>query len=268
MYHRGWENGGWVEDWEPLGGKFDSEPAIVAWGENRLDIFGLGTDDQMYHKWWNGSEWGPSQADWQPLGGQFISAPAVTSGGANHLHVFGIQADRQVYHKEWNGGPDWVPSALDWQALGGEFKTFPPPSKPSRLDFDAQMNFPGATAANGHIHITLNSDGTAEWSGDVRATGALPYTFAIVAAVIDFQNRAYTFSQGGQVDGTLAIGPRQVNWNESGGPPVPSLVENWGDLFGCGNAPFKWQASVSVDVIALMPNLIQGVSEVIEVVSK
>jgi hypothetical protein len=35
---------------------FNCAPA-VAWGANRLDIFGLGTDNQMNHKAWNGSAW-------------------------------------------------------------------------------------------------------------------------------------------------------------------------------------------------------------------
>ena len=45
--------------------------AVASWGANRLDIFGLGTDDQMYHKAWDGSAWWPSETGWQPLGGKF-----------------------------------------------------------------------------------------------------------------------------------------------------------------------------------------------------
>jgi hypothetical protein len=39
-------------------------------GANRLDVFGLGTDDGMYHKAWNGSNWSPS---WESLGGTFLN---------------------------------------------------------------------------------------------------------------------------------------------------------------------------------------------------
>jgi hypothetical protein len=35
---------------EALGGTFDSKLFAVSWGNNRLDIFGLGTDDSLYHK--------------------------------------------------------------------------------------------------------------------------------------------------------------------------------------------------------------------------
>ena len=35
-----------------------------------MDIFGLGTDDRMYHKYWIPYiiNWGPSQTDWELLG--------------------------------------------------------------------------------------------------------------------------------------------------------------------------------------------------------
>jgi hypothetical protein len=33
--------------------------AAVAWGPNRIDIFGLGTDNAMYHQAWDGKEWLP-----------------------------------------------------------------------------------------------------------------------------------------------------------------------------------------------------------------
>jgi hypothetical protein len=34
-----------------------------------LDIFVEGTDAAMYHKWWDGSHWGPSVSTWERLGG-------------------------------------------------------------------------------------------------------------------------------------------------------------------------------------------------------
>ncbi|MFI0910505.1 matrixin family metalloprotease [Streptomyces abikoensis] len=46
-------------------------PAVVSWGENRLDIFGLGLDSAMWHKAWDGTHWLPSPDGWDRLGGQF-----------------------------------------------------------------------------------------------------------------------------------------------------------------------------------------------------
>jgi Repeat of unknown function (DUF346) len=43
----------------------------VSWGPDRLDIFGLGTNNEMFHKSWDGISWGPSQTGWEALGGVF-----------------------------------------------------------------------------------------------------------------------------------------------------------------------------------------------------
>jgi hypothetical protein len=56
-----------MTDWEGLGGVFNSAPAATSWAAGRLDIVGLGTDNQMYHKWYDGG-WGPSISDWESLG--------------------------------------------------------------------------------------------------------------------------------------------------------------------------------------------------------
>jgi hypothetical protein len=98
--------------------------ATVAWGSNRLDIFGLGTDNQMYHKAWDGNAWLPSLTDWEPLGGVFNSPPAVASWGSNRLDIFGLGTDNQMYHKAWNGNA-WLPSVDGWDALGGVFNSPP-----------------------------------------------------------------------------------------------------------------------------------------------
>ena len=95
---------------------------MAAWGANRLDIFALGTDDQMYHKAWNGA-WFPSATGWEALGGKFDSAPAVAAWGANRLDIFALGTDDQMYHKAWNGA--WFPSATGWEALGGKFDPAP-----------------------------------------------------------------------------------------------------------------------------------------------
>src|SRR5262245_213410 len=93
---------------------------VTAWGQNRLDIFGVGTDGAMYPKAWTGTSWAPSPLDWERLGGVFTSPPAVASWGNNRLDVFGLGSDGAMYHKAWDGAA-WRPSPLDWEHLGGVF---------------------------------------------------------------------------------------------------------------------------------------------------
>jgi hypothetical protein len=46
--------------WESLGGATFRPVTAVSWASDRLDLFVRGTDDVIYHKWWDGSNWGPS----------------------------------------------------------------------------------------------------------------------------------------------------------------------------------------------------------------
>jgi hypothetical protein len=129
MLHKAWD-GAWhpsPTDWESLGGKFTSRPAVASWGPNRLDVFGLGTDNNaMHHIAWDGGSWG-----WDSLGGGFTSPPAVASWGPNRLDVFGRGTDNSMYHGWWDGG-----SWQLWENLTFRF-TGPPAvasSGPNRLD--------------------------------------------------------------------------------------------------------------------------------------
>ncbi|SAL87993.1 hypothetical protein AWB67_07514 [Caballeronia terrestris] len=97
-------------------GRKKSSVACVSWGPNRLDIFGVGTDNQMYHKAWNGTCWLPSQREWEPLGGSFRSSPAAVSGERNRLNLIALGTDNQMYHKAWNGH-SWLPSQNGWEPL-------------------------------------------------------------------------------------------------------------------------------------------------------
>src|SRR5262245_54521221 len=97
---------------------------VTAWSQNRLDLFGTGTDGAMWHKAWNGSAWLPSVLGWERLGGTFTSPPAVASWGQNRLDPSGTGTDGAMWHKAWNGSA-WIPSALGWERLGGTF-TSPP----------------------------------------------------------------------------------------------------------------------------------------------
>ena len=52
----------------PVGAPRPSSSPVVSWAANRLDVFVLGTDRALYHKWWNGSAWGPSLTGYEGHG--------------------------------------------------------------------------------------------------------------------------------------------------------------------------------------------------------
>ena len=95
-----------------------SSSPVVAWGPSRIDTFVLGTDRALYHKYWNGSAWGPSVTGYENLGGVCTSAPQVVSWGANRLDAFVTGTDSALYHKWWNGSA-WGPSVSGYENMGG-----------------------------------------------------------------------------------------------------------------------------------------------------
>ena len=211
---------------------------VTSWGQNRLDIFGLGTDGAMYHKAWDGSAWRPSPLDWARLGGVFTSPPAVVAWGQNRLDVFGLGTDGAVYHKAWDGTA-WRPSPLDWERLGGIF-TSPPAVVawgPNRLDIFG-LGIDGAM-----YHKAW--DGAA-WRPSPLDWERLGGVFTSPPAVAAWgNNRLDIFGLG--TDGAVyhkawdgaAWRPSLLDWERLGGVfTSPPVVTAWGqnrlDIFGLG----------------------------------
>src|SRR5450759_1244729 len=96
--------------WESLGGVLTSDPTAVSWGPNRLDVFARGSDNAMWHKFYDGSRW----SGWASLGGSLTSAPDASSCAAGHLDVFTTGANAGLYPLGFNGS--WG----SWQSLGGQ----------------------------------------------------------------------------------------------------------------------------------------------------
>jgi hypothetical protein len=113
--------------WESLGGVLTSSPAVSSWGVNRLDCFVRGTDNAMWHRWWDGAAW----RGWESLGGVLTSAPAAVSWGANRIDCFVRGTDNAMWHKWWDGS-GW----RGWESLGGVLTSSPAVSSwgTNRLD--------------------------------------------------------------------------------------------------------------------------------------
>jgi len=117
---------GWSE-WEDLGGILTSAPAVASWQANRLDVFGRGQNQALWHKYWDGRRW----SEWEDLGGVLTSAPTVASWGPNRLDVFGRGQNQALWHKYWDGRR-WS----EWEDLGGVLTSAPAAVSwgPNRID--------------------------------------------------------------------------------------------------------------------------------------
>jgi hypothetical protein len=120
----GWQN------WESLGGVLASGPDVSSWGPGRLDVFVQGTDNQLWHRWWDANSW----SDWEPLGGVLTSGPGAVSWSDGRIDVFVRGDDNQLWHRWYDGA--WSP----WEPLGGVLTSGPDVSSwgPGRLDVFVQ----------------------------------------------------------------------------------------------------------------------------------
>jgi hypothetical protein len=125
--HKAWTGDSWypsITKWEDFGGDFSSAPAIVSWGTNRLDIFGIDAESgSVKHKYWDSgsNSWAPSGKDWEDLGGgPFVGDLTASSWGENRFDVWAAGEDGQLNHLYWDGY-----TYKDWEQMGGAFETAP-----------------------------------------------------------------------------------------------------------------------------------------------
>ena len=93
-----------------LGGALIGGPDASATSASKTDVFVRGTDNQLWHKSWNGTAWG----NWEPLGGVLTADPGAVAAGAASIDVFVRGSDKQLWENTWNGSA-WT----GWQPLAG-----------------------------------------------------------------------------------------------------------------------------------------------------
>lgn len=232
MRHVGFTGNAWLPSqagFESLGGGFFSKPAAASRNSNTVDVFAVGLNGQLYHNAWTGSAW--EFPEWtQSLGGQFLSPPIVVSSGPNRLDIFGLGTNMKMYHRAVVAD-SWSPTLTEpWDFLGGPaggsfINPTNPPVPPNRLDFDTGwIAFAGPAAVGGPAHVTLYSNGNAEFSGRFHDSGASSYNYGVVVGIIDSKGNKYPF----QHIGAVSAQSRNDAWDTL--TNNPNISTNWSAL--------------------------------------
>ena len=86
--------------------KIVGAPAMVSWAKDRIDIFARGSDDGLWHLYFNEKGW----STWEKLGGGIATSPAVSSWEEGRLDVTatGVAGDLMHFWFDENGwqGPE------------------------------------------------------------------------------------------------------------------------------------------------------------------
>jgi hypothetical protein len=109
LRHRVLASGAWTLD-ENLGGTLASGPAVTAWAVDRMEVFAIMDDGELWDRYWDGENWHP----WESLGGELDPAvtPTASTWGPDRLDVFAQGRDGAAWHRWWDGS-SWVP----WERL-------------------------------------------------------------------------------------------------------------------------------------------------------
>lgn len=123
--------------------------AVATTGVNRLDTFIRGTDNQLWHRHWDGAHWGA----WEPLGGYLTADPAAVASAGGRIDVFVRGGDWGLWHKVFDGTA-WGP----YQSMGGPVYSAPAVASwaGGRLDLFV-------TAASGNVMHKWSADAGATW---------------------------------------------------------------------------------------------------------
>jgi hypothetical protein len=90
-------------------------PVLDHNGDSRLEVFMIGRDRQLYHRWQTQPNGGWNDK-WESLGGDWPSNPVIHRDGLG-LKIFLVGQDRQLYY----GSQDNIDAPVNISSLGGDW---------------------------------------------------------------------------------------------------------------------------------------------------
>jgi endoglucanase len=181
--------------WEDHGGVLASVPAAASWGNGRLDMFVLGSDGVIWHRFLNAGTY-----QWESLGGApMASEPSVVTTATGKIDVFARGRDNALWHDAFNG------SWSGWAKLGGVLAGAPAAVSIGSGKIDAFVQ-----GTDNHLW-SANFDGLSTWTWiDLGGLlGASPSAASASPGTVD------AFVQG--ADGALWRWSSAGGWSALGG---------------------------------------------------
>jgi acylphosphatase len=134
LYHR-WQtapnSSQWSEAWTSLGGQWwvGSNPAVANNADGRLEVFLVGLDKQLHHRWQTAKNDSSKWSEGSPsLLNEWPDDSAVAKNADGRLEVYIVGSDEHLYHR-WQTAPNssvwsvWTEGnfTTNWNSLGGQF---------------------------------------------------------------------------------------------------------------------------------------------------
>jgi hypothetical protein len=191
--------------------------------DGRLEVFGVGTDNAVWHNWQNAAHAGP-WSGWASLGGVVTSDPAVFLNSDGRLEVFARGLDNAVWHN-WQKAPHAGPWS-GWASLGGVVT-----SDPVVVDnSDGRLEMFARGTDNALWHNWQKAPHAGPWSGWASLGGSIT---SDPSAFVNSDGRLEVFARGTDnalwhIWQTKAHAGPWSNWASLGGSITsdPVVVDN------------------------------------------
>merc|ERR1712137_1511818 len=111
--------------WVTLGGSFKGGPTVVRSNDGRLEVFGRGADNSIWHKY-QAEPNSPAWTQWMSLGSKnkFSSNPVAILSSEGFIHLFAKGIDNSLMHKtQFTNNTLFV--WTEWTSLGGSLTSQP-----------------------------------------------------------------------------------------------------------------------------------------------
>ncbi|MFJ9540843.1 hypothetical protein ACIRPX_26720 [Streptomyces sp. NPDC101225] len=151
-------NSGW-RGWEKIGGTLVGSPTVISRAPGTTDVFGVGTDGEVYHLSQAAGGWGA----WESLGAAAFSDITAVSSGPDSMDILFLGQDSTIWHRSWKGGR-WA----DWDRSKG-----PILSRPSAVVWNGGLQIVATGPNSDLMHLVYREgDGffTSESLGDALSS--------------------------------------------------------------------------------------------------
>src|SRR5207302_1222099 len=229
LWQKGFDSsfGGW-QPWQnlgtPSGLTLTQDPGAVSWGTNRVDVFVIASDGNVWHRTFTSSGWGGWESWGAPTGITWASGVDASSWGSGHLDVFGAGNDGAVWHRAWDSATGFPA----WESLGLPVSINPETKFVTRFPVSSS---PGAVSSGAnHVDLFARSGGAlyqdtfdgSSWSGWVSvSTPSLSASTGIDAAS---QGAGLLDVFGSNGDGSIMhIAYASGAWQNPESRPTPPL---------------------------------------------
>ncbi|MEA2993062.1 MAG: hypothetical protein QOD40_1982 [Alphaproteobacteria bacterium] len=186
--------------------------AVTVNSDGRLEVFGLGTNQALWHIWQQVPHAGP-WSSWASLGGVLTGEPAAIDNSDGRLEVFARGTDDALWHM-WQQAPHAGPWS-GWASLGGLITSDPAVA----CNTDGRLEVFARGTDNALWHIWQQAPHAGPWSGWASLGGGITSDPAVA---VNSDGRLEVFVRG--TDNAL--------WHIWQQAPHAGPWSNWASLGG------------------------------------